>query len=336
MHLITMAHLGEAQSVIQQFKLDKITPDLFKNEELVLLLTGEGPFEAATKTALILSQYPFQEIINIGIAGSLKDHLIGEILPVRTLYLVNDLKPSFKTFQASNEGADCLTSFERILDGNKAQILRGLGHMVDREAWGVAMAAKTANIPFKCFKLISDVAGTLNACELIKENAQEFSDKIAEFLKTILSAPQENHIDEKVVLPGFYFTFTSSHQFNNLLKKLSIKEELDHEELLKTLPLETLRSLEISPKERAKKLIEIMEQRLDPFKEKLHEVKRDLQKSFAEHHFKIDIDPLWEKPRLTISFEAGNDLEVQKKAEALKSLSLQSFTKIMNGETHVE
>lgn len=337
MHLITMAHLGEAQSVIQQFKLERITPELFKNEEIVLLLTGEGPFEAATKTALTLSKFLFEEVINIGIAGTLNDHKIGEILPVRSLYLINDLKPAFKTFQGSSLGVDCLTSFERILDPEKAQTLKGVGHLVDREAWGVAMAAKTAGIPFKCYKVVSDIAGTLNACELIKENSREFSEKISYFLKNLLAIPEGNEAEEeRINLSGFYFTFTSTHQFKGLLKKLSIKEEQDEESILNTLPLKELRMLEVSPKERAKKLIEDMEKRLDPFKSRLKDEREKLQKSFNQHEFRIDIDPLWEKSKLTISFEAGNDLELQKKAEALKSLSLKSFTSIMNGDIHVE
>ncbi|GEM_PF-1306004 len=336
MHLITMAHLGEAQSVIQQLKLERMTPELFKNEEIVLLLTGEGPFEAATKTALILSKYPFSEIINIGIAGTLKDYNIGEILPIRTLYLVNDLKPAFKSFKAGSEGVDCLTSFERILSPEKAQMLKGLGHLVDREAWGVAMAAKTGGIPFKCYKMISDTAGTLSACELVKENAQEFSDKIAEFLKTIVSTSQTNEPEEKMALPGFHFTFTSSHQFKNLLKKLSLKENQESAKVINSLPLTELRLLEVSPKEKTRKLIEVMEKRLNPFKAILQDEKDKLQKSFAQHDFRIDIDPLWEKSKLTVSFEAGNDEELQMKALAFKTLSLQSFTKLMNGEIHVE
>ena len=336
MHLITMAHLGEAQSVIQHFKLERITPELFKNEEMVLLLTGEGPFEAATKTALTLPKFPFQEVINIGIAGTFKDHNIGDIVPVRTLYLVNDLKPAFKSFKAMSEGADCLTSFERILDPEKAQILKGIGHIVDREAWGVAMAAKTANIPFKCYKLISDMAGTLNACELIKENSQEFSDKIADFLKVLVGKSLESQTEEKMNIPGLHFTFTSNHQFKNLLKKLSIKEDQDHECIFNSLPLNELRALELSPKERTKRLIEMMEKRLDPFKVRLQEEKERLQKEFNQYEFKIDIDPHWEKSKLTISFEAGSDEDLQKKAEALKSLSLHSFNQIMNGKIHVE
>ena len=64
MQLITMAHFGEAQAFIEKWNLEKVSEDLFKNKNLILLLTGEGPFEAATKTALTIPQYPIKKIIS--------------------------------------------------------------------------------------------------------------------------------------------------------------------------------------------------------------------------------------------------------------------------------
>lgn len=181
MHLITMAHPGEALGVIEKFNLKRVTADLFSGENLMLLLTGEGPMEAAIKTALLLPKHPFTEVINLGIAGTLSDEFkVGEIHEVRSLYLVQDLKPSFKTFQASERGLDCLTSFERILDPDKSLRLKGIGTLVDREAWGIVMTAKAHGIKFSSYKIISDVAGSLSACELVKENAPVFSAALAE------------------------------------------------------------------------------------------------------------------------------------------------------------
>lgn len=336
MHLITMAHLGEAQGVIEKFHLQKVRPDLFKNEEMVLLLTGEGPIEAVTKTALILPLYPFQEVLNLGVAGSLKNHGIGEIYPIRSIYLVQDLKPGFKSFQVFTEGLDCLTSFERILDFEKAAKLRGLGELVDREAWGVAMAAKTAGIPFKAFKIISDVAGTIDACEIIKEKAHEFSEKLSDHLEIYLASINQKIQVAKKTLPGFHFTFSTEHQFKTLLQKLSIKEQRSEEEIIVSLNTQTLREQKLSPKERSRRLLDEMENRLDPLKAKLSQQKLLLQESFKEKGLTIVTDSQWENPKAIISFEAGTNLELQEKIEALKSMSLDSFTKIMNGDFSVE
>ena len=331
-----MAHLGEAQGIIDSFKLKKIEHHLYQSESLLLLLTGEGPFEANSTTSFILGKNRISKVINLGIAGSLKPELkVGDIHPVRTIYLVNDLKPAFKTFKGDDEGLDCVTSFERILDQEKAQKLRGMGHLVDREAWGVAFAAKTAGVPFRAYKLISDMAGTLGACELIREEAQSMSEKLAEFLKTIISDEAEaTQSDFKI--EGFHFTFTTAHQFQNLLTKVSIKLEKSKEEILLTLPLQKLLALEIAPKERARKLISEMEHLLDPTRRVLLEKKEEWLKDFKDSGIDVLTDPQWEDPKVTLRFQVENDEELKEKLESLKKVSLTPFKNLMEGKIHVE
>lgn len=329
MHLITVAHLGEAQGIIQRFNLIRVKPDLFKNEELVLILTGEGPFEAATKTALTIPQYPFKSILNVGIAGTLDPSIeIGSIHPVRTHYLIQDLKPAFKTFQGTGLGLDCLTSFERILEADKAQKLKGMGALVDREAWGVAMAAKTAGLPFQSYKLVSDLAGTLAACEIVKADAEIFAEKLSEHLSTLLKAEAPL---ESLSIPGFHFTFTTQKRYETLLKKLHLKNES-----APTLPLNELREESISPKERTKKLLNHMEEMLDPLKTKISKTIDKLVSTFEDKDLKLNVDPQWEKRSVTISFEVENDQDLLKKSEALRKLSIEPYTKLMNGDIHVE
>lgn len=330
-----MAHAGEAQGVIETFTMTKIRSDLYTHENMVLLLTGEGPFEAATRTALIIPEFNITSVINLGIAGSLSvDLKPGDFVPVRTIYLVQDLKPAFKTFQSLEQGMDCLTSFERILDAEKANILKGIGHLVDREAWGVAMASKTAGIPFKSYKIISDVAGTPGACELIKEEAWELSARLAEKLPELLNV--ESMSEQDISLPGFHFTFSTRHRYKNLLHKLSIKEEKSSEDMIHDLPVEELRSLEITPKERSKRLLEIMEDRIDPFRKVIAKTTRELQENFQREGFRLQIDPVLENPKVTISLEAGSDEELQSKLDTLQKLSLKPFSDIMKGEFNVE
>src|SRR5690606_22308536 len=108
---------------------------------------------------------------------------IGEIYPVRMSYLIIGEKPQFKSFKSKNSGLDCLTSFERIISPEKAAPLKGLASLVDREAWGVAYAARSLGIDFESHKLISDVAGTIGACELIKDQATQWSEKLALYLQ---------------------------------------------------------------------------------------------------------------------------------------------------------
>jgi hypothetical protein len=329
MHLITTAHLGEAQGVIETFKLKKLSQDIYVGESLVVLITGEGPFEASIKTALTIPKYPFTKVINIGIAGTLDSTLnIGEIYPVRTIYLVQDLKPQFKTFHSFKEGIDCITSFERMLDPEKAKFLRGIGKLVDREAWGVAMAAKVAAIEFISYKLVSDIAGTVDACESIREQAEDFSQKIAEFIKG------DEEIATEDVIPGFYFTFSTRHQLDNLTQKLSIKYET--KEVFNLFPVSELQEMKLAPKERTKRLIQLMEQKLDPLKKLIEEKKSLWMKTFEDQGFKVQTDPSFENSDVTISMTVKHDEDLHEKAQQLKNLTVVPFKEILRGNFHVE
>lgn len=155
MKLLTFAHYLEAQNIIHDLSFKEIAKDLFKSEEMLLLITGEGPFEASTKTALTLGQYPINEVINLGIAGSLDSNLQKEdVVEVRCFYLSHENKPFFKSFPTGKSGFDCVTSFERILSPEKAVPLKGVARIVDREGWGIAMACKTKGVSLRAIKVI--------------------------------------------------------------------------------------------------------------------------------------------------------------------------------------
>lgn len=336
MHLITMAHLGEAQALIDDFELKRISPHQFENEQFILLITGEGPFEAASLTSHILGQREFKKVINLGIAGSLNKELtIGEIYPIRSIYLAIDGKPQFKSFKSFEKGMDTVTSFERILRPEKAHVLSGLADIVDREAWGVAFSAKNFSVPFESAKLISDQAGELGACELIREEAYSFSQKLSHYLKDLLKETKQDH-HPKIDLPGFHFTFSMAHQFEDLLQKISLRENLGQDDILKSLPLDELRSLKLRPKERAGKLLECLELKVDPLKEKLQAGLNKWKSPFEKQGLHLQTDPTWESPAVKISFEAETNAELKEKMHQLSQLDLSAFHKLRNGSFHVE
>lgn len=331
MQLITMAHLGEAQSVIENFGLARLTPHLFKGDDLICLITGEGPFEASTATASILGKYQISEVINIGIAGAISDDLkVEDFCPIRSIYLVIDGKPQFKSFKCGDMGYDCISSFDRILDEKAAQVLSGVGHIVDREAWGVAHACKHHQVPFRAFKLISDKAGTLNACEVVKGEATEWSQKILGHLNKIL------HLQEtpsaSTSLEGFYFTFSSRHRFEDLLNKLSLRSNQTTADTLNTLPLDELRELKISPKDKAKKLMTLLEEKLDPLKAKLQRSLSDWKGPFEDKNIQIMTDPNLEETSVKIVLEIENNQQLAERITAIKQLDLSFYQKLRNGD----
>jgi hypothetical protein len=336
MHLITMAHLGEAQGVIELFKLKRLAPHLFEGEDISLVITGEGPFEALAKTSYQLGKRTFSQVLNLGIAGSLDAQFaVGEIYPVRMHYLMIENKPQFKSFQGHSEGLDCLTTMERILVPEKATPLRGLGKLIDRESWGVAMACKNAGINFHSYKIISDQAGTLGACELVKESATVFSHHLAQHLKTLLADPQEVK-KEALELEGFHLTFTTQHKVQELLQKLSIKKDLPLKGLLPTLPLEKITTNCQQPKERTRLLIQFLEDELDPVRKLMLTRIAQWKSPWEKERINLEVDPLWEEARVKISFAVEDENELKEKLSALNNLSLRPYQQLLQGDFHVE
>lgn len=334
MQLITMAHLGEAQSVIENFQLKRLSQNEFTSKDFDLLITGEGPFEAATKTALCLGKKNYEQIINLGIAGALSDkYQIGDVLEIRTSYLVINNNPQFHTFELSKDGIDCVSSFERVLNPKKAQELTTMGQIVDRELWGIAFAAKTAKVSLKSFKIISDMAGSLHACELVKENKEKFADLINEaFIKFV----QKDSNKETHILDGFYFTFSMAHEFHDLVHKLSIKNDISKEEVLTLIMPHHFIKDHISKKDRAKNLLNSMKDLLNPTYKMIEGKINDWKKPLFDRNISLHTDPYLEDEIIKISFNIKNENELKEKIQALTHLKISPFHEILQGNFHVE
>lgn len=334
MKLIVLAHYGEAQSIIDHFSLSKKSEELYQNSELSLLLTGEGPFEATSRVSSLLGSGNYSEVINLGIVGSLSDKArIGDIFEIRTIYLVIDAKLQYKSFNFAGE-IDLITSFERILHPEKAQALKGFGDLVDREAWGVALSCKEHRVPLRCFKLVSDVAGTIGACESVKESAQSFSLKLLAKLEEVLGEKKEERNSGINLDEHFYFTFSLKHKFQNLLDMISLRDELTHEQILEKVDLDSLKELNITSKARAKILVDKLEVLLDPFKGKLQEALVNWKKKYQG--IEIFTDPQWESEEIKFTFTIKNSEEMKQKILVLNSVELTPFQNILEGKIDVE
>lgn len=338
MQLITLAHLGEAQGLIDRLGLKKASDSLYEGERVNCLITGEGPFEAGLATASELARKDYQEVINLGISGSLTPSLeVGSIHEIRSLYLAIEGKPQFRSFPLSERGVDLLTSFERILDPRKAEILKGVAKLVDREAWGVAFACKEARVKLRSYKIVSDFAGSIEACELVKEKAQFFSLKLADYYQNEI---QENVPEVKatapLIGPEFYFTFSSSHRFKSTLEKLSLLRGNTQEEIIGALNLDDLRERKLSPKERTRILLEMLDDELDPFNGRIKENILRFKKKWGERGIHLQTDPQFENEKFQISFEVSNSEELAQKIKELQELDLAPLQNIFKGEIDVE
>src|SRR5690606_25166137 len=125
------------------------------------------------------------QVINLGIAGSLDPQAeVMQIYPVRTVYAFNE-KPLFQSFEIEKSGLDLISSFERVLDDEKTKTLSHFAPLVDRELWGLCYALKGQKIKINSYKLISDLAGSATNCFDIKEMAEVYALKLADFYETL-------------------------------------------------------------------------------------------------------------------------------------------------------
>ena len=196
------------------------------------------------------------------------------------------------------------------------------------------MAAKTLGVPFQSYKLISDQAGNLGACEVVREKAEEWSQQLALYLRTILV----HKISEKPTyeLDGFHFTFTTRHQFEQLLKKISLRDELTMDDVFSSLPLEAIKNEVLLPKERAKALLNFMDGKLDPLKDKLQSGLASWKAISEKNGISLQTDLTWESPEIKISFNVSTPEELNEKLKSLNDLKLKPFIDLRNGNLHVE
>lgn len=80
MILIHTALLCEAMPIIERFKIKKISKNLYKNDDIMVAISGIGKSKTIDCLKEILSEYKIKKAINIGIAGCAdKSIKIGEL-----------------------------------------------------------------------------------------------------------------------------------------------------------------------------------------------------------------------------------------------------------------
>jgi adenosylhomocysteine nucleosidase len=145
--------------------------------DLPVLLTGLGKVNASTALATVLARGPHpSEVVNLGTAGALRPGLEGTVHQVGTV-LQHDLDTDFlrgltgETFGAPLAldlpgGADGGTAGGVVLatgdlfvaEESARRRLAERAHLVDMEGYAVASAARTAGVPVRLFKHVSDEA----------------------------------------------------------------------------------------------------------------------------------------------------------------------------------
>lgn len=136
---------------------------------LPVLVTGPGKVHAAVATAVTLTSARPAAVINLGTAGALRDGLAG-VHEVHTV-LQHDFDGAAihavvgRTYgqpiqlQTAAAGLVLATGDRFIADTATRAALARDAHLVDMEGYAVAWAARTAGLPVRLIKLVSDDAG---------------------------------------------------------------------------------------------------------------------------------------------------------------------------------
>ncbi len=138
MTLIHTALLCEAMPIIEKLKLKKEDRNIYKNDEIILLVSGIGGIrtEECLESFLSINSHKIKKVINIGIAGCSDESVkIGE------LFCIN------KTF------SDIKTATLSTVD----KPVKNIGSLlVDMEAKYFSTICEKYKIEYLIFKVVSD------------------------------------------------------------------------------------------------------------------------------------------------------------------------------------
>jgi nucleoside phosphorylase len=188
-----MAHKDEGSVFIERkhtLPVEFSFPGLYRGEDQLLLLTGEGVTSTLKKVHTVCEYFgnKIDRVINLGIAGSLRSDLqINQVYGIRKIFYEPYLHTAEKTYITSNDRAsfDCITSFQTVKTSEYARQLAMFAQIVDRELWATAHVCKSFNLPCYAYKLVSDQAGEQTDQEAIRQKAKEYSTHLFDFYKKL-------------------------------------------------------------------------------------------------------------------------------------------------------
>lgn len=359
--LLVFAHRGEAETFIKNQDRAENSKnqrtDLLVGKSEDILITGEGVLNALAKVSAQLVNQDYDHVINLGLCGGLNDDVHKDkIYFIRSVYAYLETKPLFESFSGDLESyhidapqVDLMTSFERVLDQQKAVELSIFAPLVDREAYGIAKAAKLHHIPFTAIKIISDmpyIQSSTNLCEEIKSKAIFYGQRLFNFYQTnLLDSPRKSremlsplYFEEISHNPQFHFTFSLSQRIKKQLHSMQLKlsDKYDNEEskkIIANIVDEVVNEFQnLHPKKRAKKLSDQLQVYLNPFETHLRAVMDSALLPLKQSHINYNIDFEQEKEGVQIAHWIQNNQQKNDLIESLKKLDISKIQKIQRGD----
>ncbi|KAA3600410.1 MAG: hypothetical protein DWQ06_09195 [Calditrichaeota bacterium] len=340
MKLLVFAHRTEAKAFFEKFNFKPVNinfQNVFQDENLLLLICGEGLQETTQRLSAVCGFFygKISEILNFGVAGSLSTKIeLDKIYSIRTSYAQNLSKTTeFNSFSTTDESAkiDCISSLERILSDEKADTLSHFADLVDRELWAIGSVCKLFKIPFRSYKIVSDLAGNSTQCFDIQEKADFFSTKLFDFYQNLEVKNELLPLRNKFPV-GFYFTTTQEKIYSNTLKSLNIKLQKNETEILQNIDLKAIGEKSSKPKERTNLLLEKLNSLLNPFSSTLQTKLNELIKPLKEANCSVKFAKDFENDIFTLNAKIENKKNLEKLKIALANFEYEKVIKILNGE----
>lgn len=189
--LILFAHPAEAAATLKRLEAQETSPGLYRSESLLILISGMGSLQAAC--GVVQFAGIIDEVWNVGVCGSLNDHLEPEsfhwvgrvgkhlLLPEGSSDHAHRLSHSVHPPLDNGDGARLLTSDYPIYGAKLRKELARAFDLVDMEGYGVATAAKKLGIPYQIGKIVSDRAEE-GEWEALRKRLPTLSERLADLI----------------------------------------------------------------------------------------------------------------------------------------------------------
>ncbi|AVQ31221.1 MULTISPECIES: 5'-methylthioadenosine/S-adenosylhomocysteine nucleosidase family protein [Fusobacterium] len=241
---IAVALTVEAKPLITYFKLKKDNEikkyQVFKNEEITLIITGSGIMQGAIAVTYVLGNLDIGEediFVNLGICGAVKDSFsIGDIILCNKI-INNCSKKNFypdMLFKHKFKEGTLETFFQVVDERMEKEKIKG--EIVDMEGAGVCEAASLffSQHQINIIKIVSDYLNTSKiTAEKVMELVENKINKIADWLverkkfnvgnKEIFTLKEKESI--KKIEENLRLTESMYYEFLELIKYYKIQNK---------------------------------------------------------------------------------------------------------------
>ncbi|MFZ8932843.1 MAG: hypothetical protein ACO20H_09215 [Bacteriovoracaceae bacterium] len=344
MKLLVFAHPLEAIAFFKNEKckaIDFIYQGVYQFPDGYILITGEGPQNASECLAGLLGAFnnDIDEIYNFGVCGLLNSKyqdFIHNMVEVRTSYLCLKDHLEFKshTLNYADDGIpllDCITHSDRV---HKTE-LRPVADLIDRELWSLASVAKRFKKPIRSIKIISDIINQSsdNICEVVKENAEKYSQTQYSWFKT-LNNKQTHTLDFEWPNPNyFHLSFSQKKLYQKLINASQIKN-IPFSEIKSIIKRFEKKEFE-NRKRRASSLLEELNQLIHPLKNKLKEELDKFNDHFNGLKGNVSFDKNLERQNIKFNIDLEGPDDFEALIEKLSSFPHQKWNDFFKGKIDV-